>query len=123
MTDRRLEPRLLCADLVEVQWTDEAGRPRELLANLEDISLYGACLQLDRPVPPDTVVRLNHPKIEVQGRVRYCVFRDTGYFLGVQFTPGFKWSRRQFRPKHLFDPRSLIELNEKRAFKRAGGGQ
>ncbi len=107
MPDRRLEPRLLCADLVNVQWTDETGQARTVLANLEDISLSGACLQLDTPIPQETVLRLMHRKLDMRARVRYCVFRDTGYFLGVKFEPGFQWSRRLFRPKHMLDPRSL----------------
>jgi hypothetical protein len=114
MLDRRLETRMLCADLIEVFWNDKSGRTRTALANLEDISLSGACLQLDHPVPRETLLKIAHPKTELQGRVRYCVFRETGYFVGVQFEPGFRWSRRQFRPKHLLDPRRLVALSAKR---------
>jgi hypothetical protein len=117
MQDRRLEPRMLCADLIEVHWTDKSGRTRTALANLEDISLSGACLQLDVPVPHETMVRIAHPKIELSGRVRYCVFRETGYFLGVQFEPGVRWSQKQFKPKHLLDPRRLVAKSVKRAAK------
>lgn len=108
MQERRAEPRLLCADLIEVLWTDESGREQRSLANLEDISHSGACLQLDTPIPERTLLRLLHPKLELAGRVRYCIFRDTGYFLGIQFEPGCQWSERRFRPKHLLDPRTLI---------------
>lgn len=107
MRDRRAEPRLLCADLVNVEWKDEGGRQRQTVANLEDISLSGACLQLDIAIPLHTVVRIRHPQGELTGVVRYCVYREIGYFLGIQFEPGSKWSRRQFRPQHLFDPRRL----------------
>ena len=109
MLDRRIEPRLLCADLIEIQWKDRSG-VRTVLANLEDISLSGACLQVDAPIPADTLLKIAHPKAALEGRVRYCVFRDTGYFLGVQFEPGQKWSRRMFKPKHLLDPRRLVAL-------------
>jgi hypothetical protein len=108
MQDRRAEPRLLCADLIRVHWTDQSGRQREAVANLEDISHSGACLQMDTPILEDTLLRLEHPKLDLLGRVRYCVFRDTGYFLGVKFEPGYAWSCRRFRPKHLFDPRRLL---------------
>jgi hypothetical protein len=107
MRDRRAEPRLLCADLVNVEWKDEGGRLRQTVANLEDISLSGACLQLDVAIPLQAVVRIRHPQGELTGVVRYCVYREIGYFLGIQFEPGSKWSRRQFRPMHLFDPRRL----------------
>lgn len=109
MRDRRTEPRMLCADLIEVRWRDRHGCEQSVMANLEDISGSGACLQVEAPVPDDTVVRFDIPNAELEGRVRYCVFRDTGYFLGVQFEPGFRWEQHQFRPKHLFDPRRLLQ--------------
>jgi hypothetical protein len=47
--------------------------------------------------------------------VRYCVYRDIGYFLGVEFEPGFRWSVRMFRPQHLLDPRRLVSRAISRA--------
>lgn len=108
MRDRRLQPRLLCADLVDVEWRDEHGRPQQAIANLEDISLSGACLQLDEPIPLNTCVLIRHAKGLLAGDVRYCVYREIGYFLGIQFRRGSSWSRKQFRPQHLFDPRRLV---------------
>lgn len=113
MQERRAEPRMLCADLIEVHWRDETGQPRRALANLEDISHSGACLQLDDPIPENALLRLCHAKLELTGRVRYCIFRDTGYFVGLKFEPGSQWSRRRFRPKHLLDPRRLFGLRPK----------
>jgi len=98
----------MCADLVEVEWKDKTGRQRRYVANLEDISLSGACLQLDVPVPLHTFMEVHYPKGELCGKVRYCIFRDIGYFIGLAFTPGSKWSRRQYRPQHLLDPRRLV---------------
>ena len=115
MQERRLEARLLCADLIDIYWTDKSGHNRTAVANLEDISISGACLQLDVPVPSATMVRIAHPKAELEGRVRYCVFRDIGYFLGVQFEPGVRWTQRRFRPKHLLDPRRLVANSVKRS--------
>jgi hypothetical protein len=108
MFDRRIEPRMLCADLVDVQWKDQSGRTRRGVANLEDISLSGACLQVDRPVPLNTVFRISYPNGELMGIVKYCVFREIGYFLGVEFETGSRWSQRHFRPQHLLDPRRLV---------------
>ncbi|HUQ90241.1 MAG TPA: PilZ domain-containing protein [Bryobacteraceae bacterium] len=107
MNDRRLQPRMLCADLINVQWVDDSGRTRRAVANLEDISLSGACLQLDQPVPLKTILRINYPKGQLLGLVRYCVYREIGYFLGIQFEDGSAWSRKLFKPQHLFDPRRL----------------
>jgi len=108
MLDRRIEPRMLCADLVDVQWKDQNGRTRRGVANLEDISLSGACLQVDRPVPQGTPLRMSYPNGELFGVVKYCVVREIGYFLGVEFEPGNRWSQRHFRPQHLLDPRRLV---------------
>jgi hypothetical protein len=43
------------------------------------------------------------------GIIRYCVLREGGYFLGVQFEEGCRWSTQHFRPQHLLDPRQLID--------------
>jgi hypothetical protein len=108
MRERRIEPRMLCADLVEIQWRDQTGRRRRAMANLEDISLSGACLQVERPIPLGSAVRLSYPSGELAGAVKYCIFREIGYFLGVEFEPGTRWSPRSFRPQHLLDPRRMV---------------
>lgn len=113
MEDRRLEPRLMCADLIDIWWVDRFGRTQKGLANLEDISNSGACLQVDAPVPAETLLHIVHPKATFEGRVRYCVYRETGYFLGIKFEAGFRWDRQRFRPKHLFDPRTLLNRGAK----------
>lgn len=108
MRNRRIEPRMLCADLVEIQWRDQTGRRRRAMANLEDISLSGACLQVERPIPLGCAVRVAYPSGELAGAVKYCIFREIGYFLGVEFEPGTRWSPRSFRPQHLLDPRRMV---------------
>ena len=115
MQDRRAEPRMLCADLVDVEWRDRNGRIKRTVANLEDISLSGACLQVDLSIPLHTNLRISYPKGELVGRVRYCVYREIGYFLGVEFEPGCRWSQRNFKPLHLLDPRHLVTSREKEA--------
>lgn len=108
MMDRRIEARLLCADLVDIQWRDPNKRSRRGVANLEDISLSGACIQVERPVPLGSEIRITYPSGELAGRVKYCVFREIGYFLGVEFDASNRWSQRRFRPQHLLDPRRLV---------------
>ncbi len=108
MLNRRIEPRMLCADLVDIHWKDPNSRSRRGVANLEDISLSGACLQVERPVPLGSAIRITYPSGELIGRVKYCVFREIGYFLGVEFDPSNRWSQRAYRPQHLLDPRRLV---------------
>ena len=112
MQDRRVNPRMLCADLVKIEWRDKMGKNHTAVANLEDISLSGACLQMEEDVPLQCVVTITHEHGDLQGRVRYCVFKDIGYFLGVEFDPGFRWTAKQFKPMHLLDPRRLSDLKE-----------
>ena len=117
MLDRRTEPRMLCADLVDLQWKDKAGRTKKVLANLEDISQCGACLQVELPIPAQTMVKIAHPKGELIGKVRYCVYREIGYFLGIEFDAGCRWIEREFKPQHLLDPRRLVNRSVKQTTK------
>jgi hypothetical protein len=100
---KRLSERSLCADLIKIVWTDESGRKQKELAALEDIAPGGACLQVEHPIPIDTPISLIYPDGRYHGRTRYCIFQDTGYFLGIQFDPGYVWSKSQFMPSHLFE--------------------
>lgn len=99
----RLEKRLLCADIVEVRWNTRSGRERLSTALLEDISAGGACLQMEEKLAAGITVDLRHGNVRLSGTVKYCVYREIGYFAGVQFTDDGRWSRRSFRPKHLLD--------------------
>ena len=108
MLNRRLETRMLCSEMVDLLWRDKGGKARRSLANLEDISLSGACLQVDVAIPLQTAIRITHPNGELAGIVKYCVFREIGYFLGIEFDSDSRWSLKQFRPQHLLDPRRLL---------------
>jgi hypothetical protein len=94
--------------MVGLSWKDKAGRARKSIVNLEDISLSGACVQVEAPIPLGTVVRIAHSKGELAGFVKYCVFREIGYFLGIEFEAGSRWSQKHFKPQHLLDPRRLV---------------
>ena len=100
--------RMLCADMVRVCWRDAAGRTLHAMALLEDISHSGACLQLETPVPLAAKIRWDSDRCHFSGRVRYCVYREVGYFVGVEFEAGSRWSQRSFKPQHLLDLESLV---------------
>ena len=78
MQDRRIETRILCADLVDLHWKDPGKRTRRLVANLEDISQTGACLQVEKPIQLGTEVHMTYPTVALLGTIRYCVFRELG---------------------------------------------
>ncbi len=107
MPERRLEGRLLCSEVLEVAWKDKSGWARTSTALLEDISGAGACLQIEVPIPTRTRVQLHVHKATLSGEVRYCAFREIGYFVGLQFPDEQRWSRRLFRPRHLVDVQRL----------------
>lgn len=94
--------------MVEVCWNERSGKLRSATALLEDISTSGVCLQLEIPVPLGVEIRWTSPRKEFRGAVRYCVYREIGYFVGVEFEPASKWSRKTFTPQHMLDPQTLV---------------
>ena len=99
---------MLCADMVEVSWNDHAGKWSTVTGLLEDISPSGACLQLDDAVPLGAEIHWRSGDKGFIGRVRYCLYREIGYFVGVEFLSGSKWSEKSFRPQHLLDLQKLL---------------
>jgi len=99
---------MLCADMVEVSWKERSGKGRRGMALLEDISASGACLQFETSVPLGVEVHWASPKQKFTGYVRYCVYREIGYFVGVEFNSGSKWSKRAYKPQHLLDLERLM---------------
>ena len=105
MEERRIEHRLLCADLVRVDWND-----RTFEGVLEDISPRGACVQVEEPIPPNEVVSISvigggSPLFT--GRVTYCAYRDCGHFVGIHFTGPAAWTSGVYEPRHLTDVEAL----------------
>lgn len=88
MLDRRIEPRTVTSDKVEIRYTDQAGCQQARQAALHDTSPHGAGLRTEHPIPLLTDVRLVHEEGEVTGKVKYCVAEAKGYFIGVEFDPG-----------------------------------
>jgi hypothetical protein len=108
MQERRTEARIMCADMVEIDWRDSSGKRRHAMALLEDISPSGACLQLETPLPAGANIEWKTERREFRGSVRYCVYREIGYFAGIEFSPSSRWSKAAYRPQHMFDPRRLL---------------
>jgi hypothetical protein len=109
LDNRRDNDRLLCAELVQLIWRDESGRQSRRVANLEDISLSGICLQVENPIPVGTTLTMEYGDGALVGTIRYCRFQDCGYFLGVELAEGCRWSSQHFRPEHLLDPSELVD--------------
>jgi hypothetical protein len=117
MSDKRLLNRSICADLVYLEWREKSlwGEEKrcECAAVLEDISPHGACLQVERPVPVEVEATIRHGETQsevwsAQCMIKYCNFREIGYFVGIEFADAEAWSRFEFRPKHMLDLRELV---------------
>src|SRR5437764_1431029 len=106
--ERRTEARMLCADMVDVRWKERSGKQKKTTALLEDISSSGACLQMEAPIPLGVEIGWDSPKQFFSGYVRYCVYREIGYFVGVEFGEATKWSKQAYTPQHLLDLEKLV---------------
>jgi hypothetical protein len=95
--------------MVEVCWEERSGKLRRATALLEDISASGACVQLEMPVPRGVEIRWTSSKQEFKGWVRYCIYREIGYFAGVEFESKSRWSKSAFMPRQLLDPQTLVK--------------
>jgi hypothetical protein len=110
MNERRIENRFACADLVRVEWVEGEGRLRSTEAVLEDISRIGGCVEVDEPIPLGAAIIITLGGAQLCGQVCYCVFRDYGYFVGVQFSADSTWSSGAAEPAHLTDFRQIAAL-------------
>jgi hypothetical protein len=106
--ERRVHKRLLCAELVEVTWSDRQGKQNRRVANLEDVSKSGLCLQLECAIYSGTEIRMSYKGSVFSGMVRYTVYRDNAYFIGIELDQENQWSFRRFAPEHLLDPDDVL---------------
>jgi hypothetical protein len=96
ISERRSDNRFLCADLVRVTWEEQVTD-----AVLEDISAFGACVQVEESIALDSPITLTIGAAVFSGQVSYCVFRDDGYFVGIRFSDETEWSAETVLPQHL----------------------
>jgi PilZ domain len=102
-SERRTEVRMLCSELVRIRWKDLATNQVVATAVLEDISPSGAGLQVEAPINEGARVSIEPPNCLLHGAVRYCIFREIGYFIGVRLDDDSRWSPASYKPEHLLD--------------------
>lgn len=91
-----------------MEWTETTGWLRIATALLEDICAVGACLQMEASIPTSTQVELRYRGVVIPAIVKYCNYREIGYYVGVEFRDGFLWSPQKFRPDHLLDLKKMV---------------
>jgi hypothetical protein len=80
------EPHLMCADLMKLIIKGGGNTHEETVANLEDISPSGACVQLETAIRMGTDVEIVCDSGRLKGKVRYCRFVELGYDVGSSST-------------------------------------
>jgi hypothetical protein len=101
MAQKRSEPRYMCAELVNIQIRHEDQTVEEAIANLEDISPSGACVQLEAAVRVGADIEIVCSKCRFKGKVRNCRFAGHGYDVGVAFDSPQAWDASRYEPAHL----------------------
>ena len=66
-------------------------------------------------MPVGAPIRWDSPRKQFAGRVQYCVYREIGYFVGVEFTASSRWSRKAYTPQHLLDLQKLMAAAAKKS--------
>lgn len=101
MHDRRIQNRFLCAELARVNWMAGQERHQTDEAILEDICSTGGCVQLEQPISIGSVIMLTFRGQQFDGKVRYCVAGEFGFFIGIKFAADTPWSQHLAVPAHL----------------------
>jgi hypothetical protein len=110
--ERRQTKRLLCSDLVQLQWQEPHGTQHREIAILEHVSVAAVGLFTGVSIPNGTAVHIAASDVELTGRVKQCVFRENGYIVSLELDE--KSHRKQgasgdFLPQHLLDV-SLLDF-------------
>jgi hypothetical protein len=100
MAEKGSEPRYMCSELVKIVVRHEDQTVREAIANLEDISPSGACVQLDEAVRLGADIEIVST-CRFRGKVRNCRFAGSLYDVGVTFDDPGAWDASRYEPAHL----------------------
>ena len=64
-------------------------------------------------VPVGAILALSLGRRKLRGQVKYCLQNEIGYFAGIEFAAGQRWSRKIYEPKHLLDPAQVLARGAK----------
>ena len=100
MIDRRLQPRISDAELVMVSW-EENGTTLRQLGSLENLSLNGAGMIVDKALAVARAVTMTYGEGELTAVVRHCTPLAEGHFIGLEFVGESRASVLHFQPDLL----------------------
>jgi hypothetical protein len=87
MGDRRFELRFDADEAAELQWTDAEGGSQISRGVLQEFSLSGMRLLMDRPSLLQASARILVRSLTLQGRIRWCRRYGTEFKVGVELDP------------------------------------
>ena len=103
---------MLCSEILNLHLQPRHGRERrerKLKANLEEIWSSGALLLTDSRIHRFTSLWFAGGGRTFHGEViAETLCRGLGYFVEIRFLPDCRWSERNYRPQHLFNPLVLL---------------
>jgi hypothetical protein len=94
MRDRRFESRQAASEQVELSWPGDTGVDQACTGILQNVSVSGSAVWLERPIPTNTKVRASIRGVSVTASVRSCVRSKSGFMLGIEFDPEFQGAVR-----------------------------
>lgn len=62
-------------------------------------------------IPVGTPVVISSGNTQFRGTVLYCLYRDFGYFAGIQLLDETQWSSSIFVPRHLTDLGAFVDCD------------
>ena len=101
MAEKRSEPRYMCSELVNILIRYKDQPVQKAIANLEDISRSGACVQLDEAVRVGADIEIVCSTCSFKGKVRNCRYAAGRYDVGVAFDIPGAWDASRYEPAHL----------------------
>jgi hypothetical protein len=98
--------------MIEVHWRDPERKPLHAKAFLVNVSVSGARLHMESPVPPNVEIHWYRARLQQSfwGRVCYCVPGKNGYSVGVELDPACKESENRIMRHENLSPGQNIQV-------------
>jgi hypothetical protein len=92
----------MCSELVNILIHHEDQTVQAAIANLEDISPSGACVQLEKAIRLGADIEIVCSTCRFKGKVRNCRYAGGTYYdVGMAFDQPQAWDASRYEPEHL----------------------